>query len=135
MKSVLIIRSLSNLHSQKSRSMKSVRIPWYQKPIVHNNKYMNVQRGAMLAALFSFVSTVTLERKLTPNNTFNLSFYYSAYQFLPFSLPLSIYTVCQWQLPDQLIMDIISFHMSSFMLEIVMVRGLHKIICSCIYTS
>lgn len=52
-------RSLSNLHSQKSsRSMKSVKIPWYQKPILHNNKYINVQRGAMLAALFSLVSAV-----------------------------------------------------------------------------
>lgn len=36
--------------------MKSVKIPWYQKPILHNNKYINVQRGAMLAALFSFVN-------------------------------------------------------------------------------
>lgn len=51
--------------------MKSVRIPWYQKPIVHNNKYINVQRGAMLAALFSFVSTATSAKKLTQNNTFN----------------------------------------------------------------
>lgn len=53
-------RSLSNLHSQKSRSMKSVKIPWYQKPILHNNKYVNVQRGAMLAALFSFVSYINI---------------------------------------------------------------------------
>lgn len=36
--------------------MKSVKIPWYQKPILHNNKYINVQRGAMLAAIFSLVS-------------------------------------------------------------------------------
>lgn len=51
-----VIRSLSNLHSQKSRSMKSVKIPWYQKPIVRNNKYLNVQRGAFLTSLFAFVS-------------------------------------------------------------------------------
>lgn len=56
-KFTIFFRSLSNLHSQKSsRSMKSVKIPWYQKPILHNNKYINVQRGAMLAALFSLVS-------------------------------------------------------------------------------
>jgi len=54
-------RSLSNLHSQKSRSMKSVRIPWYQKPILKNNKYMNIQKGAMFAALFSlFLSLFTI---------------------------------------------------------------------------
>lgn len=57
----IFFRSLSNLHSQKSsRSMKSVKIPWYQKPILHNNKYINVQRGAMLAALFSLVSKATI---------------------------------------------------------------------------
>lgn len=57
----LFCRSLSNLHSQKSsRSMKSVKIPWYQKPILHNNKYINVQRGAMLAAIFSLVSAAII---------------------------------------------------------------------------
>lgn len=50
------LRSLSNLHSQKSRSMKSVKIPWYEKPILKNNKYFNIQRGSMLAGLFAFVS-------------------------------------------------------------------------------
>lgn len=55
-KIIFCCRSLSNLHSQKSRSMKSVKIPWYEKPILKNNKYFNIQRGSMLAGLFSFVS-------------------------------------------------------------------------------
>ncbi|XP_055687967.1 uncharacterized protein LOC129792678 [Lutzomyia longipalpis] len=41
----------SNLQSGKSRSLKSVRIPWYQKPILKNNAYMDVQKGAMITAL------------------------------------------------------------------------------------
>lgn len=49
-------RSLSNLHSQKTRSMRSVHTPWYQKPLLQNNKYVNVQKGAMFASLFSLVS-------------------------------------------------------------------------------
>jgi len=54
-------RSSTNLASQKSRSMKSVKVPWYQKPILHNNKYINVQKSAMFAALFSiFVSIFTI---------------------------------------------------------------------------
>uniref|UniRef100_A0A6B2EE62 Uncharacterized protein n=1 Tax=Phlebotomus kandelakii TaxID=1109342 RepID=A0A6B2EE62_9DIPT len=41
----------SNLQSGKSRSLKSVRIPWYQKPLLKNNAYMDVQKGAMITAL------------------------------------------------------------------------------------
>lgn len=36
--------------------MRSVRIPWYQKPLLHNNKYVNIQKSAMIAALSSVVS-------------------------------------------------------------------------------
>lgn len=81
---LLYYRSLSNLHSQKSRSMKSVKIPWYQKPILHNNKYINVQRGAMLAALFSFVSTFQ----------FSWSILYKLHPFIWFITQfLSIFTI------------------------------------------
>ena len=52
-----IVRSSTNLASQKSRSMKSVRIPWFQKPLLKNNKYMDLQKGAMIAALVSLVSS------------------------------------------------------------------------------
>ncbi|EAT38135.1 AAEL009936-PA [Aedes aegypti] len=54
-------RSQSNLHSQRSRSMKSVRIPWYQKPLLHNNKYIDIQRGAIITGTFSiFVAIFTI---------------------------------------------------------------------------
>lgn len=53
---LLFLSSSTNLASQKSRSMKSIKVPWYQKPILHNNKYINVQKSAMFAALFSIVS-------------------------------------------------------------------------------
>uniref|UniRef100_A0A182S6V0 Uncharacterized protein n=1 Tax=Anopheles maculatus TaxID=74869 RepID=A0A182S6V0_9DIPT len=54
-------RSQSNLHSQRSRSMKSVMIPWYQKPILHNNKYLDIQRGAFIMGLFAiFVAIFTI---------------------------------------------------------------------------
>lgn len=53
---LLFIRSVSNLQSQRSRSVKS--LPWYRDPkkIVSNTRYWTVQRGAMLSALFSLVS-------------------------------------------------------------------------------
>lgn len=51
-----LFRSSTNIASQKSRSMKSIHIPWYQRPILHNNQYVDVQKAAMIAALFSVVS-------------------------------------------------------------------------------
>ncbi|XP_012270667.1 uncharacterized protein LOC105694511 [Orussus abietinus] len=45
-------RSSANLRS--SRSVRSVKIPWYQKPIVTNAFVLDIQRGAMLTAVFSF---------------------------------------------------------------------------------
>lgn len=44
--------------------MKSVKIPWYQKPMLGNNKYLNVQKGAMFAALFSLVSVPLFLRNI-----------------------------------------------------------------------
>lgn len=112
-------RSLSNLHSQKSRSMKSVKIPWYQKPILHNNKYVNVQRGAMLAALFSFVSYINIF--FSNCVEYNYFLFSSFCRFSPLLRQFLIYIACQWRHLDQLIMDTISFHTNLFMLEIVMV--------------
>ncbi|XP_031625969.1 uncharacterized protein LOC116342476 [Contarinia nasturtii] len=84
-------RSLSNLQSQKSRSMKSVKIPWYQKPILHNNKYINVQRGAMLAAVFTlFLSIFTIVTAVfdiyclsmaAPGST-HYGYYFISYEFV-----------------------------------------------------
>lgn len=46
----------SNMQSGRTRSMKSVKIPWYQKPLITNNKYFDVQHGAMLVGVFALVS-------------------------------------------------------------------------------
>lgn len=129
-----IFRSLSNLNSQKTRSMKSVRIPWYQKPILHNNKYFNIQRGSMLAALFSFVCTIQsnfsyhrdwFQPVFTHFHRITYLLFMICYSSCQFSqlLPLPlIYIACRWQLLVQLITDTTSYHMNSFMLAIDMVK-------------
>lgn len=61
-------RSSANLKS--SRSMRSVKTCWYQKPILTNAYLLDIQRGAMLTALFSLVS---MQFK---NSRFYLIFYF-----------------------------------------------------------
>lgn len=84
-------RSSANLHSMKSRSMKSVRAPWYQKPIVHNNKYLNVQKGAIITSIFAlFVSIFTIATSIfdiyclvmtAPGST-HYGYYIISYEFV-----------------------------------------------------
>lgn len=47
-------RSSANLKS--SRSMRSIRIPWYQKPILQDAIVLDIQRGALVTGAFSLVS-------------------------------------------------------------------------------
>lgn len=47
-------RSSANLRS--SRSVKSVKIPWYQKRILTSAYILDIQRGAMVASVYSLVS-------------------------------------------------------------------------------
>ncbi|XP_043286438.1 uncharacterized protein pasi2 [Venturia canescens] len=44
-------RSSANLRS--SRSVKSVKIPWYQKPLLSNAFVLDIQRGAVVTGVFS----------------------------------------------------------------------------------
>ncbi|XP_073818254.1 protein pasi2 [Musca autumnalis] len=54
-------RSSTNLHTTKSRSTRSVRIPWYQKPILKNNQYIDIQKNAMMIGLFAiFLALFTI---------------------------------------------------------------------------
>jgi len=47
--------------SQLSRSVKSLRMPWYQRPLVKNNQYMNIQKGAIIMAVVAiFISLFTI---------------------------------------------------------------------------
>lgn len=48
----LTLRS-SNLRS--TRSMKSLRVPWYQRPILKDAYFLDTQRGAMVIACYSLV--------------------------------------------------------------------------------
>ena len=47
-------RSSANLRS--SRSVRSVRIPWYRRRILTNAYVLDIQRGAMVTAIFSLVN-------------------------------------------------------------------------------
>ncbi|XP_019894670.1 uncharacterized protein LOC101893667 [Musca domestica] len=54
-------RSSTNLHTTKSRSTRSVRIPWYQRPILKNNQYIDIQKNAMMIGLFAiFLALFTI---------------------------------------------------------------------------
>lgn len=65
-------RSSANLKS--SRSMRSIKTCWYQKPILTNAYLLDIQRGAMFTALFSLVS---IQFKNDPSSTFDILFYFS----------------------------------------------------------
>ncbi|CRK95967.1 CLUMA_CG009408, isoform A [Clunio marinus] len=44
-----------------SRSTKSLRIPWYQRPLVKNNQYINIQKGAIIMGTLSiFIALFTI---------------------------------------------------------------------------
>lgn len=47
-------RSSANLRS--SRSLKSLKTPWYKKPLVQDAFFLDVQRASMITAVFSLVS-------------------------------------------------------------------------------
>lgn len=46
-------RSSTNLRSTKS--VRSLRVPWYQKPILHDAFFLDLQRGSLLTAFISLV--------------------------------------------------------------------------------
>lgn len=48
-------RSTANLRS--SRSVRSIRIPWYRKPLLQDAYFLDIQRASLLTACYSFVST------------------------------------------------------------------------------
>lgn len=48
-------RSSANLRG--SRSIKSLKTPWYQKPLLQSTFILDIQRAAMVTAAYSIVST------------------------------------------------------------------------------
>ncbi|BES94698.1 unnamed protein product [Nesidiocoris tenuis] len=49
-------RSTSNLKS--SRSVRSLKIPWYKRPIVADAYFLNLQRGSLIGAIYSLVLSI-----------------------------------------------------------------------------
>ncbi|XP_033165584.1 uncharacterized protein LOC117144504 [Drosophila mauritiana] len=84
-------RSSTNLHSKMSRSTRSVRIPWYQRPLLKNNQYIDIQKGAMLVGLFAiFLSLFTIATSIfdiycyamaAPGST-HYGYYIISYEFV-----------------------------------------------------
>ncbi|KAH8382616.1 hypothetical protein KR009_004388, partial [Drosophila setifemur] len=84
-------RSSTNLHSKMSRSTRSVRIPWYQRPLLKNNQYIDIQKGAMLIGLFAiFISLFTIATSIfdlycyamaAPGST-HYGYYIISYEFV-----------------------------------------------------
>lgn len=48
-------RSTANLRS--SRSIRSLKTPWYQKPILQDAIFLDIQRASLLIGIFSLVGT------------------------------------------------------------------------------
>ncbi|XP_043493144.1 uncharacterized protein LOC122518333 [Polistes fuscatus] len=82
-------RSSANLRS--SRSVRSVKIPWYQKPILKHAYILDIQRGAMLVAVFALclalftMCTVIFDiyclSQATPGST-HYGYYIISYEFV-----------------------------------------------------
>ncbi|XKL62544.1 hypothetical protein PGB90_002377 [Kerria lacca] len=49
-------RSTANLRS--SRSLKSLRIPWYKRPILQDAYFLDIQRGSLVVAFYSFFLSI-----------------------------------------------------------------------------
>lgn len=50
--------SRSSVHIPRSRSVRSLKIPWYKKPIIQEAIFFNVQKSAMLIAVFSLLLSI-----------------------------------------------------------------------------
>ncbi|KAG4067642.1 hypothetical protein HA402_005414 [Bradysia odoriphaga] len=87
-------RSSNNIQSQRSRStrsLKSVQPKWYQKPIIKNSDWINVQRGAMWTGVSSlFIALFTIATAvfdiyclaMAAPGTTHYGYYFISYQFV-----------------------------------------------------
>lgn len=53
-----VTRSTSNLKS--TRSMRSLKIPWYRRPLVQDAYILDIQRGALVAGIYSLVTFIII---------------------------------------------------------------------------
>lgn len=111
----LTLRS-SNLRS--TRSMKSLRVPWYQRPILKDAYFLDTQRGALAISFYSLVRIWRKSMMLIHLPICVLFYYFSFWVFSRWSHLHLIPIVWPWLLPDPHIMDTISWVISLCMLEV-----------------
>ncbi|XP_038220017.1 uncharacterized protein LOC119838235 [Zerene cesonia] len=82
-------KSSTNLRS--SKSVKSLRVPWYQKPILHDAFLLDLQRGSLLTGFFSvFIAIFTFAQSIfdlyclgmAAPGSVHYGYYVMSYQFV-----------------------------------------------------
>ncbi|KAJ8707666.1 hypothetical protein PYW07_011343 [Mythimna separata] len=101
-------KSSTNLRS--SKSVRSLRLPWYQKPILHDAFFLDLQRGSLLTGFFTlFMALFTFAESIfdlyclymaTPGFT-HTGYYVISYQFVYVGSPpvrnvLIIFALFSW---------------------------------------
>lgn len=107
-------RSTANL--RLSRSIKSLHVPWYRKPIITESVFFDVQRAALAISIFSLVQ---FSQDALGFDCFQLSFSYC--RFLPLSRGSLMCIATRWRRPDRPITDTTSCPTSLFTLGIELV--------------
>ncbi|XP_027837186.2 uncharacterized protein LOC114119711 [Aphis gossypii] len=122
----LTIRS-SNLRS--TRSMKSLRVPWYQRPILKDAYFLDTQRGALVIAFYSlFLSIFTLVTSAfdtyclamaAPGST-HYGYYVMSYQF--------VYVGSSWVRNLLVLFSLFSFVVAAviFVTSLILISALRK---------
>ncbi|KAL4711218.1 hypothetical protein ACJJTC_019059 [Scirpophaga incertulas] len=101
-------KSSTNLRSTKS--VRSLRVPWYQKPILHDAFFLDLQRGSLLTAVISlFISLFTFAQSIfdlyclgmaTPGSV-HYGYYVISFQFVYVGSPpvrnvLIVFALFSW---------------------------------------
>lgn len=88
-------RSSANL--RVSRSLKSLKVPWYQQPLVQDAIFLDVQRASLVTGIFSLVIYIKIYEWLC----IICNIFCSYYQYLRLLAHALTYIAMQWQLQDQ----------------------------------
>lgn len=54
------VTSRSNANLRSTRSVRSVKIPWYRKRVLSHAYILNIQRASMVTAIYSLVTIIIL---------------------------------------------------------------------------
>ncbi|KAK9508286.1 hypothetical protein O3M35_007983 [Rhynocoris fuscipes] len=84
-----VTRSTSNLKS--SRSVRSLKIPWYRRPILQDAYFIDIQRGSLIAAIYSLVLSIfalvtgvfdVYSLAMAAPGSTHFGYYFISYQFV-----------------------------------------------------